>query len=258
MAGKRRSSSRRAESLSGGSESASSGRTTTIEERWHRGLRSIVDLVFPPRCASCDRLGEWLCGECASRIQRLPRPICRRCGLPSREPLCWRCRATSSSLEGIRAFGYLEGTLRAAVHGLKYRRRRGAADALGALLVQVVSEESPPYDVIVPVPLFHARRRERGFNQSELLAERMAALTGRPMAPAALARVRDTPPQVRLGIAERRRNMRGAFQAAAVEGRRILLVDDVSTTGATLESCARALLDAGAASVWGVVLARER
>ncbi|MFQ5946192.1 MAG: ComF family protein [Anaerolineae bacterium] len=219
-----------------------------------------MDLVFPPRCASCDRLGEWLCDPCAAQMRRLPQPICRQCGLPARPPLCWRCRGSRSSLDGIRAFGYLEGTLRAAVHGLKYRGRRGSADALAGLLVQVLSREPLPHDLIVPVPLHSDRKGERGFNQAELLADALALSTGRPVGREALFRVRDTLPQVRLGIAERRRNVRGAFRASAraVAGRMVLLVDDVATTGATLEACARALRADGAASVWGLVLARER
>ncbi len=219
-----------------------------------------MDLVFPPRCASCDRLGEWLCASCAAQIVRLPDPICRRCGLPARLPLCWRCRGSRSSLDGIRAFGYLDGTLRAAVHGLKYRGRRGATRPLARLLNQIATQESLPHDLVVPVPLHPDRLAERGFNQAELLAEEVALLTGRPIGRAALSRVRATPPQVHSGIAERRRNVLGAFRASeeAVEGREVLLIDDVATTGATLESCARALRAVGAASVWGLVLARER
>jgi len=150
--------------------------------------------------------------------------------------------------------------VREAVHALKYNHLSALARPMGELMAEYVKTEKLPVDLAVPVPLFGRRQRLRGYNQSALLARELARLDGLSLAGRGLSRRRDTPPQARSVDAEaRRRNVAGAFAADGhrVEGRRVLLVDDVMTTGATLDSCARALLQGGAASVWALTFARE-
>jgi ComF family protein len=160
----------------------------------------------------------------------------------------------------VLAFYPFEGVIRAAVLAFKYRRCTRLARFLAPALVAALQARPLSVDLVVPVPLSRARQSQRGFNQSELLARPLAAELGWPLDGTALVRQRDTLQQTRLSARERRRNVEGAFvvpEAAAVAGKRVLLVDDVCTTGATLGACANALRQAGAAAVWGVVVARE-
>lgn len=151
-----------------------------------------------------------------------------------------------------------EGPVRTAVHRLKYRDGHALAGPLGGLLVGWWEEHPLGVDVVVPVPLHPQRLERRGYNQAALLAAVLARGVGLPLLERALVRVRNTRPQMSLGREARRANVAGAFRAVdgAVEGQRVLLVDDVCTTGATLEACADALREAGAAEVRALTLAR--
>ena len=154
----------------------------------------------------------------------------------------------------------LDGTIRQAVHGLKYSNLRALAPVLGALLADYLEGVAPSADVLVPVPLHSRRLRQRGYNQAELLAQEVGRHLGTSVAPKGLARVKHSQPQARAeNRLERRANVAEAFLAVErFDGRRVLLVDDVCTTGATLEACASAMRQAGAREVWGATLVRER
>ena len=183
---------------------------------------------------------------------------------------CSACRNDEPAFDGARSFGLYAGKLRQAVLRLKFAGQEKLGEHLGELLAPAWDSLAPAREfgspLIVPVPLHPSRRRERGFNQSELLAEGVVRALGRrcggvapQIAKACLRRKRATPPQTGLSVAARRENPRGAFavvEAGAVQGRAIVLVDDVMTTGATLSACARALKRAGAAHVMGLTLAR--
>lgn len=151
-----------------------------------------------------------------------------------------------------------DGRLRHAIHTFKYRRVTALADPLGEALARFWLQSPVPVDVIVPVPLHPGRQRERGFNQAALLAERVARAAGLTMRPEALRRTRATAAQMSLDAADRKTNVAGAFQSAdaTVRGAAVLVVDDVCTTGATLDACAVALKAAGATEVHGLTLAR--
>ncbi|MBI4233214.1 MAG: ComF family protein [Chloroflexi bacterium] len=153
----------------------------------------------------------------------------------------------------------MEGAIREAVHRLKYSNLRAIAPALAGLLAEHLQAHPVPADLIVPVPLHPRRERQRGFNQAALLAKEAGRRLRLPLVERALARVRDSPPQARSASREERRaNVQGAFMARqGFQGRCVLLVDDVCTTGATLEACAGALRNAGASSIWALTLARE-
>lgn len=198
---------------------------------------AVLDLIFPPRCAGCGRVGSLLCSACQAQM-RAARPI------PVYAP---NLRAVSAAVFG--------GPWRHAIHALKYEGQRALAPALAAFLPPLPEGAQP--DLIVPVPLFPGREKWRGYNQSALLAEALGARLGLDVCADALRRVRDTRSQVGLSRQERQRNVSDAFTARAdrVAGRRVLLVDDVVTTGATLSACAASLYRAGAAEVWAATLA---
>ena len=186
-----------------------------------------------------------------------------RCGRPLRGPpdlvfTCVPCRRRRLYFSQARAVGIYDGTLRDAVHALKFRGRAALSEPLG-LLMAAGAQADPvarACDVIVPVPLHPHRQAARGFNQSELLARKIATALGRPVDVQVLRRTRDTPEQVGLPRADRRRNVRAAFAAATLMAERILLVDDVLSTGFTAASCAQALRAAGASEVAVLALAR--
>jgi ComF family protein len=216
----------------------------------------VLDLVLPPRCAGCGERESWLCPSCASGLPRVDGPRCRVCaaGLTADVSLCPDCYRDPPPLERVVAAFRHEGLARRLVLDLKYRRHRHLAGPLGALLAAAAPTG---VDAVVPVPLHPLRRRERGFNQSELLALEVGRRLDRPLAADALRRTRDTPRQTGLSPRERLANVRGAFAAGArLDGRRLLLVDDVCTTGATLYACAGALRRAGASAVVAAVVTR--
>jgi|YNPNPStandDraft_1061719.scaffolds.fasta_scaffold00288_11 ComF family protein len=224
---------------------------------WH----TLLDLLFPPRCIICRRPGTWLCVECTPHLPYITGPVCQHCGEPlSHGTVCRRCRQTPLRLEGIRSVLLYEGPVRDAVHRLKYRGGRTLAPPLGALMATAWQQQPPEVDVIVPVPLHPRRLRQRGYNQAALLAREIGWRTGLAVNEEALCRTRATPPQMRLNAAARRQNIAGAFRCP--DGSRlpprVLLVDDVCTTGATLEACADALRASGASLVWALTLARTR
>jgi len=176
--------------------------------------------------------------------------------------LCGYCRRGIFGFERARSFGTYDGTLRDILQQYKYQGFRPLARPLGDRLTQTLKRlHDEPLDLILPVPLHRRRERQRGFNQAALLAERVGKLSGIRLGGRDCVRVRDTPPQAGLRAAERRRNVEGAFavpQPQRVRGLRVLLVDDVLTTGATADACARALMAAGAKGVWVLTLARAR
>jgi ComF family protein len=225
--------------------------------RWLGTLADwLLDLPLPRRCVGCAARGEWLCAQCAATLPRLPAARCRICAVPLGGALvCPDCYRRPPPFEAVHAAYRHDGLARELVHRLKYRRGRHLAPTLGAAMAAALGPAPAP-TLVVPVPLHPARRAERGFNQSELLAADVAARLGRPLGDA-LERVRPTAAQTGLSPAERAVNVRGAFRARAdLAGAAVLLVDDVCTTGATLGAAAGALRRAGAASVEALVATR--
>lgn len=230
-------------------------------------LDPVLAVVFPSRCPACAAVVERprrgpLCEACWAALPRHRGPCCR-CGVPllPKGATCGRCRRGLSPFSAGASLGPYEGALRVAVHELKYRSRRRVAGRLSeAMLGEAqVREVLAGAAALVPVPLHPRRKRKRGFNQSELLAQELGGRAGVRTAADALVRRKDTPPQTGLSAAARRANVQGAFavrHVSQVAGRSVVLVDDVLTTGATASSCARALLAAGAREVRLLTVAR--
>lgn len=220
-----------------------------------------IDLIFPPLCAGCGKRGARWCSDCQRSIVRLPEPVCEICGisLNGSMALCGDCQRSRPSFSALRSWSAFDGRIRIALHHLKYRRDIGLGEALTPQFTQFARGLGWFAELLVPVPLGQKRLKERGYNQAELIAWPFAMATAVDYAPDALQRVRDTRSQVGLSRRERRDNVRAAFRgnAARVHGRRILLVDDVATTGSTLSSCAEALFAAGARDVTALTVARQ-
>lgn len=220
-----------------------------------------LDFLFPQWCVGCGKGGGVLCPECRQQLEHIAPPICPKCGVPqSSGQLCLNCAGWQAEIYAIRSPFKFEGVMRQAIHQLKYRNLRALAAPLAKTLLEYLDSNPLPAEVMVPVPLHPQRLRERGYNQSSLLAHELGKITGLPVADKWLTRARYTSPQARTGsVAERRSNVAGAFrcQGQTVSYQKVLLIDDVATTGATLNACAAALKAAGAASVYGLALARE-
>lgn len=230
---------------------------TPIQKWATAAASSIVEVLFPRRCAGCMRRGTWLCEDCDAALPRFQPPWCTRCGAPIGKHPC-RCNELPSALHAVRSVAAYDGWLREAIQAFKYHGETARAEHLAAILAPLLADLEP-FDYLCPVPLHPKRQRRRGYNQSRLLAEGVARIRGYRVKEVAV-RVRETEQQARLGATARQANVQGAFAvspAAQVHGARIVLVDDVLTTGATLGSCAAALMAAGAACVAAVTLARE-
>lgn len=224
-------------------------------------LRSLADFAFPPRCWGCDEEtdGEPVCEGCQLLLFSGEMEVCPGCGRPSREGACGLC-AEPFGLTRVRALGPYQPPYLGLVHALKYSGKTRLVPLLGAALAGLAGQDTGlrSCDAVCAVPLHPARLRERGFNQSELLAAVVAAQLGKPLV-SPVVRKRNTRSQATLrDAARRRRNLAGAFAArpdARLDGASVLLVDDVMTTGATLDAVGTALLAAGAAQVSGLVVA---
>jgi ComF family protein len=233
-------------------------------------LNRLLDAVYPPRCVVCQRVGAVVCANCLSGMHPPAAPTCVHCGatIPdahhAASRLCSDCAAGHdlTHLDGVRVATDYAGAARTALLSLKFAGQRRVAEPLATLMVAPFECDIRSVDLVIPVPLHTGRQRERGYNQAELLARALARTEGLRVRTDILERARATKVQTRLSREDRHRNVAGAFAltspavAAAITGKRILLVDDVTTTGSTLDAAAEPLRAAGAASVWGLAFAR--
>ena len=240
-----------------------------------RILRALCDVILPPRCVVCEantsRASDpWVCQGCWITVEFVRPPVCAQCGAPFAAPVegigstthrCGKCLLSPPPYERARAVGLYEGALREVIHAMKYR----PVYALVRPLAELLSGQFAVHwggrmpDALVPVPLHRLRLRQREFDQALALANGLGQKAGIPVWSQALIRHTHTQSQIGLSATERRRNIRGAFRVRpdrSCEGRFLLLIDDVYTTGATAQECARTLRRAGAARVDVYTVAR--
>lgn len=220
----------------------------------------ILDLVFPISCVICGAERTWLCPACAGAVTLRPFRSCPIClKVSTGGAVCGKCR-TDSPINGLTAAApYGDPAVRKLIYGLKYKRARSALPAIVSLLRRSnVSSRLPPADVIIPVPLHREKKHLRGFNQTELIAAEFAKDLGLPVSVGNLVRKKKTKPQAKLEGEERSKNLRDAFRIVHGEeflGKRVILVDDVFTTGSTMREAAQVLREAGTSEVWGLAVA---
>jgi len=225
-------------------------------------LSGLADLLFPPKCVICGAAleSDGLCDACLTQVSFIEHPMCPRCGMPYpvEEGVDHLCSDCINDIGGGRHFsvarsvGIYKDNILELVHRFKYGRKLSAGRFLGSMMAARAETlfDIRDYDVVIPVPLHREKLKQRGFNQSLLLAREIAGEFDLPVDLGALKRVRDTGPQVSLGGDKRRENVRGAFEAAdLIKGKKVLLIDDVLTTGSTVRECSRALVEKGALTV---------
>jgi ComF family protein len=248
-----------------------------VGQQINTAARAVLDLIIPPRCRIChaSTAGQavpWVCQTCWLAVPYIKPPICYQCGQPFVAPMagivsiihrCGTCRTTPPPYAKARAIGLYQGALREMIHAMKYQRIYGLVRPLADLLAAQFKfhwHEHQP-DLLASVPLHRSRLRSREFDQALALANYVGQQVDIPVTGDLLIRHRRTASQVNLNAAQRRRNVRGAFRLRdpqACQGKSLLLIDDVYTTGATAGECARLLQQAGARWVGVYTLARVR
>lgn len=234
-----------------------------------RWCTQLIDVIVPPQCLRCGELVDvpgTLCGDCWPRVRFIAAPLCEACGTPFEidlgdGALCGDCARHRPDYGQARAAFIYDDTSRGLILGFKHGDRTDAAPAFGRWMARAGADVLIGADVLVPVPIHWTRLFARRYNQAALLAHAVGRVAGLPTVPDALVRRKRTPKLGALGPSARRRTVQGAIavhrgRAAAIAGRQVVLIDDVHTTGATLAVCTRALLQAGAAAVGVVTLAR--
>ncbi len=224
----------------------------------------LLDLVYPPKCLVCgDIQSEYFCEKCRAEIVPITPPICFVCGASLVEGYCRDCHSgTEFAFDAARAVASYEGTIKEAIHQLKYSGHRIIAPALGAMLVEFLQTKSDIVhraDCVIPMPVHPSKERQRGFNQAELIAREVADAFALPLLTNALIRSKPTRPQVDLSLEARKTNTLGAFEVVRVDGvtnRCVLLIDDVLTTGGTAHAAAWSLKEVGAREVLVATVAR--
>ena len=234
-------------------------------------VRALLDIALPPICHICHTFipnagALHICPDCRDRLPPVKSPICPVCGIPfigaGNDHRCGACLTHPPGYDSARAPFLYEGPLRDLIHSFKYSQRTHLRYPLALLTLEGLGARffsGCSSHLLVPVPLHRSRLRQRGFNQAVLLGRVLSKRLSVPMVPDALVRVRPTEPQISLSAAERRGNVKGAFAVKRrddIAGKRILLLDDVMTTGSTLDECARELKKAGACEVMALTIAR--
>ncbi|HPD60666.1 MAG TPA: ComF family protein [Thermodesulfobacteriota bacterium] len=245
-----------------------------LPRSWTGGIDKVISLalnfLFPPICLLCGSKDTYharclICKDCLNSISFISHPVCVRCGKPFlteviRDHVCGSCLTQEPHFNLVRALGRYEGALATIIHNLKYRQKFSMVNLLNFLLDMHNHEITfSSYDLLIPVPLHRSRLRQRGFNQTVILGNILKKKYHLPVHTNILKRISHTLPQVTLPVKARKINIRNAFKVKkprSVKGKTILLLDDVYTTGATINECARILKKSGACRVDGFVIAR--
>jgi len=227
--------------------------------QYYQLLWAGLDWLYPPFCGGCEIRGRRWCLDCQARTALVPDSICIYCGIPTASPgVCSRCHVSPPIFAACRSWAFFEGPLRNALHRLKYKRDIALGESLSKPLMEMLLQLGWQLDLITVVPLSKARQVERGYNQATLLAFPIALRLGVKYQSKALKKIRETRSQVGLTFEQRHANVISAFSANReyVFGKQVLLMDDIVTSGATINACAQALSLAGASRVYALTLAR--
>lgn len=219
----------------------------------------MIDWVYPPSCGGCHDFGIRWCESCQAKVQEVGTKICPICGdFHNGQGVCQRCSTAPPAFDAVRSWGVFSGPLRNAIHALKYKNDLGLGEVLASYLIKYFNQLNWSIDLVQPVPLSKQRKNERGYNQAEYLARPFSYALNLPFTTRAVKRIRNTRSQVGLSAEQRVENVQNAFVTdnRIVTNKKILLIDDVTTTGATIKSCAEALRKGGAEKVYGLTLAR--
>ncbi len=238
---------------------------TGVLRRIKKIWKTLLDILYPRRCPVCDGIlpfgGDLVCPECEKRILPVREPRCRKCGKMLRDETaeyCRDCRKIRHSFDrGFSAFLYND-TMQGSIFRFKYKGRREYADYYSREIADKLGRDLSSFraDALVPIPLYKKKQRDRGFNQAEVLARAIGDRVGIPVYPHLLTRVRATRPQKTLSLAERRKNLKRAFKISqnVVELTNVILVDDIYTSGCTMDEAADVLKEAGVKGVYALTL----
>ncbi len=224
-------------------------------------FEGLLELVYPTYCAGCGQPGQTVCSQCLNSLPLIDSKFCLKCGKPCNYLVeeCRECRDKKFSFSQTRSLGLYKGKLRDLIHKYKYGNSRALAEVFAGLFVERVDRKFFDVDLMTCVPLSGSKREERGFNQAQLLAEKIAQKVDIPFLDL-VQQVKETQDQSRLQAVERSKNVKGAFSVrhdSFPKESRIILVDDVFTTGSTVNECSRVLKKAGADSIRVVTIARS-
>ena len=221
---------------------------------------AVMDWLYPPHCCSCKRDGYVFCEECLSKIEILNSTFCKRCGSPVRSGkiLCYQCRNDPPPFTQMRSWASYAGPIKDALHSLKYNKNIALGIFLAKPLTEIVKNAGWKIDLVVPMPLSRSHLKLRGYNQSACISRNIARQLNLTHSTTSVKRIKETETQISLNVNERFINLFDAFYAfpAKLINRNILLVDDVITTGATMQNCAIALKNAGASNIYCLSVAK--
>ena len=226
----------------------------------HRLFWAAADWLYPPHCAGCGHHGERFCASCLSQVVLITDVRCAFCGDKTSDgsSVCIKCNRNSVSFNAAASWAVYGGELRKAIHALKYRQDMALGAFFATFLIATIEKQGWNFDFVIPVPLSPDRMKERGYNQSELLSRPIAFYFQVPHSSMALIRIKDTGTQVNHTKIERDLMLKDAFYANPdkLNGRKVLLVDDIITTGSTINHCAKALKEAGTSEVYALSIAK--
>ena len=222
-------------------------------------LRTLLDWVFPPICAACGKEGEIFCAECLGAIIPIKQPTCRYCSLSLAKPgICTRCLEGDHPYTEVVSYAVYSGSLRSAIHAMKYQNNFWLGELLSRHMIALLKDKNWPIDVVMPIPLSEERLEERGYNQAALLSKPIAKYFGWKHDQRSLVRIKGNHSQVALTREQRFENVRSAFlsEIPTQSNLRVLLVDDVFTTGATITEASKTLRATGFTDIYAITLAK--
>lgn len=231
----------------------------TLQQRIRKVSLAVFDWFFPPACLGCGLEGVFICSDCFAKVNLVPNSVCNLCGgFTSKKGFCPDCSRNKPSYSGFRAFAFYDGVIRKAIQQLKYHNDIGIGDYLAEFLVESYLRTGWQADVVVPIPIGEVKREQRGYNQAGRLAKPVAENLNLNYRPQALRRIHEVSSQVGLNESERHENVRNAFMANStwIMDKKVLLIDDVYTSGATMQAAANELIIGGAETVWCLALAK--